>query len=310
MNKAILTIFAALLLTLISGPILNACSVCKAGDNLFCMCDKDPSDSAVIAPSRWRLSLQSLYGSKSNALDAVEGPGTESQREFQPSAKAAYDLTPHLTLAAELPVAVKRLEIASLGGINRQTAWGLGDAELSAVWSRPFTSSGLRGYSVSLAASVKLPTGNNDARQNDQRLDEHLQPGTGSYDWQSGIALSRGVKNTGLFTSVYYRHAGTNRFLYHYGNTMLYNLGIQRHIGARLIGSGQINGRYARWDTQSGTIVENTGGTAVYLTPGVKYLLGRSAGLLLNLQLPIYQHLYGVQSERAVLTTGITFDLL
>ncbi len=91
-----------------------------------------------------------------------------------------------------------------------------------------------------LAVLLKLPTGQNSIKRDGQRLDEHLQPGTGSYDWQVGGLLARSIHAVPVFSSIYYRHSGTNRFGYHYGNSFLYNLGAT-HPLARQISSSSAN---------------------------------------------------------------------
>jgi hypothetical protein len=182
----------------------------------------------------------------------------------------------------------------------------LGDAELSSVWTHTLASSGGRFYTGGLALIVKLPTGSNNLRQSGERLDEHLQAGTGTVDWQIGAAVSRLTCTSRFFTSIYYRRNGTNDFGYHYGNALLFNLGAERPLIAGFNGSVQANGRYARRDDDNAGIVENTGGWVTDVTPGLRLNLTETIGISAAVQVPVYQDLYGVQSEKAVINTGLS----
>ncbi len=292
-----------------------ACSVCQCGDNLFCPLDRqsrenDPNLPLLLQPHEFRAKLQNTYLSKSNALDPEEGIGSESLKEFRPSLRLGYGITDQLSVAAELPFSFKTNEATDQEGSTRERSSGLGDLQMSAVWTQPFGFTAAHGYAAGLAVALKLPTGRNNLQRNGERLDEHLQTGTGSYDWQTGVSLSRSAKTTTLFTSVYYKHMGTNSYNYHFGNAVLYNLGLLYHLSHSFTLSAQINGRAAKKDVEGVEAVENTGGSVTYIAPGVKIPLMPSASFLLNVQVPLYQNLYGTQSEKTVVNTGISLNIL
>lgn len=159
-----------------------------------------------------------------------------------------------------------------------------------------------------LSLASKLPTGNNDIHLAGERLDEHLQAGTGAFDWQLGGAVSRVTCSSRYFASLYYRYNGTNGFAYHYGNAGLFNIGGQWPVTDRLTGYVQANGRYARWDLDHSTRIENTGGWVTYFTPGVRMNLTEATGISLAVQIPIYQKLSGTQSEKAVISSGVNIE--
>jgi hypothetical protein len=287
----------------------SACSVCRCGDNAFQFSDQALPLAGQSDIQRFRFSLANTYSTKSNALSPDEGPGTERQREFRPSAKAMYQLSDHFGLSAELPLSFRRLQVTTDDGIEHERSSGFGDAELSTLWMTNFASANGRHYSAGLSASFKLPTGHNNAKSDGARADEHLQGGTGSYDVTLGGAIARSTCASRIFASAYFRRNGTNEFDYHYGNAMLFNLGAQRSFSSVLIGSLQLNGRHARRDFESGAIVDNTGGSVAYMTPGVRVALGEITSLSLSVQIPVWQDLYGTQDEKAVLGTGISFSL-
>jgi hypothetical protein len=288
---------------------LKACSVCRCGDNAFLFSQRGLEMPGQSMESRFSLSLGNLYSNKSNILSGDEGVGTEHQREIRPSLRMSYNITHSFSFAFELPFQFRKIVATTADGTGNKRSSGIGDAELSAVWMRNLSENNGRFYIGGLSLSAKVPTGRNNLHESGERLDEHLQAGSGSYDWQLGGALSRSTCSSELFVSLYYRTNGTNGFRYHYGNATLYNLGGQWPLTDWLTGSVQINGRYASRDSDHNEVVANTGGWVTYISPGFKVTLSRLSGIYAAVQIPIYQKLFGVQTEKAVLSTGISFQL-
>jgi hypothetical protein len=283
------------------------CSACACGDKAFIVNGLDSAFASRSEGARLHLLLQNFMSNKSNALSPDEGVGTEAERDMRPTLRADYRLSNQFGLSGELPYVFKRIETTASGQRSSETASGLGDALLSAAWTRQLGSHNGSGYRLGLAAMLKLPTGQNGLAKNGRRLDEHLQAGTGSYDWQIGALAARPLGTTPVFTSFYFRRPGTNQFGYHYGNAFLYNLGSSLRLARQLTSSLQINGRYARRDSQDGAQVDNTGGWVTYVTPGLRLTVAGSMAVSLSVQVPVQQNLYGVQSEKSVVILG--FDL-
>lgn len=307
---------------------LQACSVCRCDEGMaLCSCPASDQNSQTINglpdKGKLRFQFQNLLLSKSNALSPDVAPvsaaaklaqvtdatGTESEREIRPSLRGSYGITNSLTITAELPYSFKRIQEQSAMGTTLSNSSGLGDAELSLAWSAPLARKRASSWMIGFGATMKLPTGNNNLQQSGARVDEHLQPGTGSYDWQFGSALTRLRANTSWHVSAYVRTHGTNSYAYHYGGDFLYNLGWQQRMSPILAATVQINGRYADRDVQAGTSVANTGGSVVYFTPGIRLRVTPKASFVTNVQIPVYENLFGIQSEKAVLNTGVSLDL-
>ena len=308
-HKTAMALLSVLVVMLGFNSPLIACSVCRCGDNAFQFSDQALPLAGQADAQRLRLSLASSYSTKSNALTPDEGPGQEQQHEFRPSVKAVYQLLDHFAVSGELPLSFRHLTVTTGQGVELQKSSGIGDAELTTLWMTNFASANGRYYSAGLSADFKFPTGHNSAQRDGVRMDEHLQGGTGSYDIVVGGALSRSTCGSRTFTSAYYRRNGSNSFDYHYGNAVLFNLGAQRSISSGVIGSLQLNGRHARQDFEKGAIVNNTGGSVAYLTPGIRFGLGSITSLSLSIQIPVWQSLYGDQSEKPVFVTGVNINL-
>ncbi len=306
----------------------SACSVCRCDEGMM-LCSAGSSDqsaqslNALPDKGKFRFQLRNLLLSKSNGLAIESSPspvsvaklaqagtpaGTEHEREFRPSLRASYGITNQLTLSAELPYSFKRIEEQAPSGNTASSTSGFGDAELTLAWSTPFARTQKETWTLGFGGTLKTPTGSNNSIRNSERLDEHLQPGSGSYDWQFGSTIARVAVNSSEHVSLYVRLTGTNSFAYHYGKAILYNLGMQQRIAQSVFGTIQIDGRHASRDTQDRLDVDNTGGSVLYLSPGIRLRVTPRVSLIASVQIPVWENLYGIQSEKAVLNTGVSLD--
>lgn len=286
----------------------EACSVCRSGENTFLFSERSANLTGQTADYHWWLNFDNLYSTKSNALSETEGGGSERQREIRPSMRLVYNLSQSLSFSAMAPVQFRRIRTISSRAASNETAGGIGDAELTAVWMHNIVRNEGQFYNGGFSFGLKMPTGRNKLQRAGERMDEHLQPGTGAWDWQIGLALARVTCSSVIFTSAYYRINGTNNFHYHYGNAWLVNFGTQKDLISRLTGSLQLNGRYSNRDRDDQILANNTGGTLLYLSPGLHLNLAGSAGISMALQIPVYHKLFGNQKENPVLSTGLGFQ--
>jgi hypothetical protein len=196
-------------------------------------------------------------------------------------------------------------------GLPRQD--GLADPEISAparLWSSSFDGDvGIRS-SIFAVAGVKTDWGANDRSSGGERLDEHVQPGTGLTDWFLGLSgFYQLDQRSALFASAQYRATGRNDFGYRHGSATLLNFAYQHKIGARLDAVLEANFRDSRRDEidAAGTQDGNTGGAIAYLTPRILFDLGHGWVLRASAQLPLSQSgLHGVQREEPVQNAGMT----
>lgn len=158
-------------------------------------------------------------------------------------------------------------------------------------------------------AGITAPTGSNEAKDAaGDRLDAHLQPGTGA--WSATVGLHLAVTRIGGLwdASVLGKASGTNAHDYRYGRTLLYNAGFTSHDlrGFQLL--AQVNGRSAARDQlEDGTLGTNTGGTVIYASPGARWISGLGLNLEAALQVPVRQALDGDQTEHT--TARLTLSM-
>lgn len=164
--------------------------------------------------------------------------------------------------------------------------------------------------SLWLTAGVKLPTGARHETNGQEEAEVTIQPGTGSTDvivgatWQGGVlhdtAVGGPLGNTALiplFASASYRLNGRGTHEYRRGNELLVSAGSEYPISSALHAIGQVNLRHSAKD-DVGLTEENpalTGGTYLYLSPGLRLLAGAGTSLYGYVQIPVLQRVNGVQ---------------
>jgi hypothetical protein len=286
-----LFLLAVLFALAAAAPQVRACSQCMCGT---------PFPADVLGgtiPMQLRYGFEDRYLSKSNALD--EGPGDELEQEHRVAAFGLWRPNDRLALLGRLPYAVKELTERPLGEVETsRTSRGIGDAEAQALIELGRTSAGREAW-LAMVLGGTAPTGSNELKdETGQRLDAHLQPGSGAWSGTAGFHLALRAHPGLLDVSVMGRLNGTNTHGYHYGNTLLYNAGWASRDVSGWQANLQMNGRSAARDqTEEGTLDENTGGTVLYLSPGFRWRGWQGLGLEAAVQIPVLETLYGVQDE-------------
>lgn len=307
----------------------SACSICRCGDPTF-----NSLGTGVFASGAFRFALDYERFEKEQGIfegdphhGSEEEPalaraslkhgavsGSESVVENRVTASLTYTMADRVLFAARIPWSSRRLteHIDEEGGESDSTR-DLADPEVYALvrlWSSELAPGLGRRAWISLLGGVKTDWGKNDLEAGGERLDEHMQAGTGSTDWFGGLS---GVylfdKTSSLFGSFQLRRTETNDFDYRYGNVTLANLGYERKLGPVVDAALELNYRDAGEDRidAEGTRDPNTGGKILYLTPRVFFDLGHKLVGRLSVQVPVADDLNGDQEEKAVANVGLTY---
>lgn len=151
---------------------------------------------------------------------------------------------------------------------------------------------------------VKFPTGVDDRKNSaGEKVEPVEQPGSGSYDFLTGLAYSRWLtENWTLDTNIQYilRTEGSRDF--EIGDRMDWNLAtayqvIPRNTYPNIAPVGEINVRYLFRDEEDGKKERNSGGTTVFLSPGVRIGITPRCGIGASISFPVFQNLLGEQQE-------------
>lgn len=226
----------------------------------------------------------------------------------------SYRATPSLVFVATAPYISRQhdhIDLAS-GEPEQWRFHDFGDASLQARW-RAWRGESPAGSSFWLSGGAKFATGapHEVSRGDDPEEGEvPIQPGSGSNDillgatWQSGIMRETGLQGMmghttiiPLFASVSYRVNGRGTHRYQIGNELQLNAGSEYPLSDRLHLLGQVNVRHREKDSVGDT-AENpdlTGGTFVYLSPGLRITLTKSLSTYAYVQLPVVQDVNGTQ---------------
>jgi len=295
---------ALVLGALLATPVW-ACSICRCGDPTFNALGKDG-----IAQTGLRLALDWDQVKKTQGERTEE---FESMRERRTTLLLAYGLSDRFGVFARLPYSERELVETADGESERTRVTGLADPELygqAQLWSSGFD--GAVGTRAALFAifGVKTAWGEDNVSRDGARLDEHVQPGTGSTDWFGGLSGSYQLNpKSAVFVSTQYRKTGHNDFGYRYGRVALLNVAYEHKVTERWDAVLEANYRHAGLDEidSSRATDADTGGSITYLTPRLLFDAGGGWVLRASGQIPISQSgLNGDQREKAVVNVGVT----
>lgn len=157
---------------------------------------------------------------------------------------------------------------------------------------------------LALLFGLKLPTGSHTKTGTSTDpgapgpvdIDRGLQPGTGTTDGIIGLTYSASLNPSwDYFVQGLFQTALHSRDDYRTGNGLNVNAG-WRYLGwSSVQPQVQINMRHASRDTGAQADAPNSGGTLLYLSPGVAMPLDAHTSVYGYVQLPLYQNVNGVQ---------------
>jgi len=223
-----------------------------------------------------------------------------------------YIMRTHMTYGSDTVVGDGTGWPTGANGYSSQTN-GIGDMK---IIGRYFGFAEQKDWGIQFG--VKLPTGSNSQTVTGnsgttQAVDPGLQLGTGSTDAILGVykfGLIPQAESWGYFANVQYQAAvkptnvpsniaalnsGTGASSYRPGNALNVNLGTNYQGWDKWIPTLQFNYLYKTADSGTAADTWATGGTLLYVTPGLLYQLTSETQVYGNVQLPVYQNLNGIQ---------------
>ena len=154
-------------------------------------------------------------------------------------------------------------------------------------------------------AAVKFPTGKTDNKNRSRaKFETEQQPGSGSWDGEFGIALSRNLwQRISAATSFQYALRGEGAQDRKLGDTFYYNIGAS--VAVRKLGQYpnlslvlELNNRWSLRDhSRDADRVLDSGGAIIFLTPGFHLDLSRHVSAFWGMPLPAYQDRGGLHEK-------------
>jgi hypothetical protein len=284
----------------------RACSVCGCGDPLL-----TSTDPAAIN-GRFRLQLDTEY-LRVDAGNEEDPSMRDHLTQWTYRFNAVYRPTDSLSLIATLPVVSKEMRMTGGGAESPVSdATGLGDFEVAgryAFWRGVNMGIG-RVQELAVTAGTSLPTGPNGLRSGGVRIDEHGQPGTGSWGPFAGLHYRLEQGSWLGFASLTGRMHTENGYQYTYGSALLWSAHGQWFPTKRVVLDLGLDGRYAAVDKAAGETVLNTGGTVLSVAPGVYVNASGAAWLFVRGQVPFYKNFRGDQDQLPSIVTGIQYQMM
>ncbi len=190
-------------------------------------------------------------------------------------------------------------------------ASGVGDVRVNARYEL-MSPGHTRGVTFQLG--LKLPTGRFDQNfasgpQAGTPLDRGLQLGTGATDLLASVTgFMRPGPYWGWFAQAQLTQPLDSRDSFRPSSSLGVNLGVRRLTSGWLTPQLQVNARWEGREAGVNSDAANSGGTFVYLSPGVTADLGAWASAFAFVQVPVYQRINGLQLEpRWLISTGVRF---
>ncbi len=165
---------------------------------------------------------------------------------------------------------------------------------------------------------LKLPTGSHTETGTSTdptapgpvMIDRGLQPGTGTTDAIVGVYYSNGIgQNLDYFGQALFQRALNSRNQYKPGDSIGLNVGL-RYAGFETISPLlQLNYKNAQRDVGANADQISTGGTLLYISPGLSAAINTQVSVYGFYQLPLYQDVNGVQlAPRYVASVGVRYS--
>ncbi len=227
-----------------------------------------------------------------------------------------YGLSDRLDIGFTLPfIHREHSHIHHEDGQARLENWnfsGMGDVLITGNYTL-ITPSMEKEIYLGLSAGIKLPTGVTNAVNAGGELAEvTLQPGTGSLDELLGVNFryplftiqttdAEEYSTIPLILGLNYKIAGKGTDDYKFGNTLLLTAGTDYQFTDKTSITMQFNVRTQGYADVGGTGEprENTGGTWLYLSPGLNLNLLDNLSFFGIVQFPVYINVHGLQQASA-----------
>lgn len=240
--------------------------------------------------------------SKAHALHEEGRDAHDRKNDISNNIFLGYGITDALSISFKIPYVERRFkevhEEAFLGANEKST--GLGDSILLGkykIYDRAFGLAGIFG--------LKLPTGNTDERNMaGEKFEPELQPGTGSLDYILGISANKRINHLVILDgTVLYNLKTKGVQEYQFGDIVRVTMGstfnvIDKDKKPTLNLVSEVISQFANKDEQNGETIRDTGGTTIFIAPGISSQLTKNLKIALSAPVPVYQALGGIHQEQ------------
>lgn len=287
---------AVFLCCVFASPVAMACSTCMVGD---------PTQSLMGAekPFEDRLRMSVDYLSRSEEL-GVEGFNKKVIDENRISLSLAYAPSKRLMLGVNIPYVNRQLESFNL---SEQEVTTLGDITFT-VKNFMQDEGSLQKHMYGFLGGIKVPSASEQVDGNGVPLDFDVQAGQGATVVNAGAWYARFSYPYLFYTSATYHVASEGYQDFQAGNALVYNATAQYATKSSLSYYLGLEGRSSEKDTFAEIDDEDSGGTIVFIAPGLIYTIKQDLLLNATVKFPAIDQLYGDHEEGTIFNIGVTYD--
>jgi hypothetical protein len=210
---------------------------------------------------------------------------------------ADYAFSPRWALSVQVPIVQRDHEHVHNDIPPETERWRfttLGDARVSGRWQTTLGQHSSGGVQFGL----KLPTGRfNEANDDGERAERSLQPGTGTTDLLLGVYSHHRLEGdaTTLFLQALWQRPLGERAGYQPGQQLSFDAGVRYAFTPNFHGLLQLNLQWKDHDEGVNAEPQESGSTAVFVSPGVSVNITPHLQAYGFVQLPLYQYMQGTQ---------------
>ncbi|MEQ1438863.1 hypothetical protein AAG565_05830 [Fontimonas sp. SYSU GA230001] len=274
-----------------------ACASCQCGDPTLTLMGVEKSYAG-----RLRFALD--YSNRSEH----QGTGLERQhlQEDRTVFGASYAFSENFSLALRVPLSSKS---ASNRTLAREEASGLGDAELTAKYTLGRSGQMTARHLWGVQAGLRLPTASEQKNDAGEPIDIDAQPGTGAWAASAGLWYGYFRFPRMLYASLsVLEPLDTGYQGLEQGTAVLGTVTGQYALTPRWSLQLGLEGRIADYNRFGGVRDDDSGGTAMFVAPGLVWAPATDWLVHVSGQLPVIRNLHGDQDERGDLRVGIAYD--
>lgn len=274
--------------------------------------------AASVSYQRFDLDAFSDEELEGFALDGFEEVHNTDSIQI-PSLGLSYGVTDRFQLSAIVPLVSRRgiaegeleepgeAEVEVLGN-----SFGFGDITIQGQYHLLSADHGFADIALNLG--VKLPTGEtNELEDDDSRFETEFQPGSGSTDILFGGSIGKSYGKWSINADAEYTLASEGSQDTDLGDTIAAGAALSYAFPFNAGASLSLSGELLFQDQQRETIGDesdvNSGGTQVFIAPGLRYNSGKNWSVFGSIALPIHENLNGIQNDTDYrLATGVTIS--
>jgi hypothetical protein len=189
-------------------------------------------------------------------------------------------------------------------------ASGIGDLTVFGHYRLPVPTD--IGFESSLLVGLKVPTGRTSNKDDEgSTFEAEFQPGSGSWDPMFGIAVTKPLERSSIDANILYTLITEGTQDTDLGDVLNFNLAFTHRVvqGAPAIDVIiEANTLWKAKEEVNGEKDKHSGGTIVFLSPGVRVNIMNRLNAVLSIGIPVIQDLNGEQNEIDYrIVTGINF---